>query len=106
MTAAGEINMTDICDLSIVEKPWPMPARSECGWYHSMDFPNGESVVGEWDIRGRFDQYIGNYPVAGKTVLDVGTASGFLAFEAERRGAKGATAIDARYPTDLDRIPF
>jgi hypothetical protein len=56
----------------------PTPARSECLFYHSMDFPDGESVAGVWDIRGQFDQYIGNYPISGKTVLDVGTASGFL----------------------------
>jgi SAM-dependent methyltransferase len=70
-----------------------------------MDFPDGESVAGEWDIRGGFDQYIGNYPISGKTVLDVGTASGFLAFEAEKRGAR-VTAIDALHPTEFERIPF
>ncbi len=70
-----------------------------------MDFPDGGSVTGAWDIRGGFDQYIGNYPIAGKTVLDVGSASGFLAFAAEERGAR-VTAIDALYPTEFERIPF
>ena len=68
-----------------------------------MDFPDGDFVAGAWDIRGGFDQYIGNYPISGKTVLDVGTASGFLAFEAEKRGAH-VTAIDALNPTDFERI--
>ena len=83
----------------------PTPARSECEFYHSMDFPDGESVAGVWDIRGQFDQYIGHYPISGKTVLDVGTASGFLAFEAEKRGAR-VTAIDALHATEFERIPF
>jgi len=87
------------------QRETPAPARSECEFYHAMDFPDGESVAGVWDIRGRFDQYIGNYPISGKTVLDVGTASGFLAFEAEKRGAR-VTAIDALYPTEFERIPF
>jgi SAM-dependent methyltransferase len=83
----------------------PTPARSECVFYHAMDFPDGESVAGVWDIRGQFDQYIGHYPISGKTVLDVGTASGFLAFEAEKRGAR-VTAIDALHATEFERIPF
>jgi SAM-dependent methyltransferase len=82
----------------------PAPRRSECEFYQSMDFPDGDSVIGAWDIRDGFDQYIGSYPIAGKTVLDVGTASGFLAFEAEKRGAH-VTAIDALHPTEFERIP-
>ena len=68
-------------------RPWPMPPLEKCIFYTSMDFGDGSSVTGPWDIRGRFAQYIGNYPIAGKTMLDVGTASGFLAFAAEKAGA-------------------
>ena len=87
------------------QRETPTPARSECEFYHAMDFPDGESVAGVWDIRGQFDQYIGHYPISGKTVLDVGTASGFLAFEAEKRGAR-VTAIDALRATEFERVPF
>jgi SAM-dependent methyltransferase len=86
-------------------RPWPCPAKVDCIFYHSMSYPDGESVDGAWDIRGLFDQYIGNYPIAGKTLLDVGTASGFLAFEAERAQAK-VTAIDALRGSEFDRIHF
>ena len=61
--------------------PWPVPEKSFCQFYHSMTFPSGDEITGHWDIRGRFDQYIGRYPLRGKTVLDLGTASGFIAFE-------------------------
>ena len=74
-------------------------------FYHSLDFPDGESVAGHWDIRGRFAEYIGRYPLAGKTVLDVGTASGFLAFSAEASGAQ-VTALDLDDLTTVDRLPF
>lgn len=70
-----------------------------------MTLPDGSEVSGPWDIRGRFDEYIGHYPLRGKTVLDVGTASGFLAFEAEKRGAI-VTATDAYSAIDMKSLPF
>jgi hypothetical protein len=89
----------------VPERPWPRPSHDECAFYHSFDFPDGETVTGHWDIRGRFDAYIGRYPLAGKTVLDVGTASGFLAFSAESRGAR-VTALDVRHASEFDCLPF
>jgi SAM-dependent methyltransferase len=70
-----------------------------------MDFPGGESVNGPWDIRGQFEQYIGNYPISGKTVLDVGSSSGFLAFSAERAGAT-VTAIELKSVAEINVLPF
>lgn len=67
----------------------PLPKLEECWFYHVMDLPGLGTVnhFGSWDLRGRFDDYVGYTPLSGKTLLDVGTASGFLTFEAERRGA-------------------
>jgi SAM-dependent methyltransferase len=96
MTAADEF---------AAETPWPMPARKDCVFYHSMTYPDGESIEDAWDIRGRFAQYIGDYPIRGKTVLDVGTAGGFLAFEAERAGAT-VTATDASSAAEFGRVPL
>jgi hypothetical protein len=64
-----------------------------------MDIPGHGTVhdEGSWDLRGRFEDYTNRVPVAGKTFLDVGCASGFLSFEAEKRGAI-VTSFD------LDRI--
>ena len=85
-------------------RPRPAPSLTECTFYHSFDFPDGETVHGWWDIRGRFEQYIGNYPLAGKTVLDIGTASGFLAFCAEQRGAR-VTAFDVDRAINTEQVP-
>lgn len=54
-----------------------------------MDLPGLGTVShpGSWDLRGRFDEYVGHTRLSGKTLIDVGTASGFLTFEAEKRGA-------------------
>jgi hypothetical protein len=71
-----------------------------------MDLP----VVGTvssgygWDLRGRFDDYTGHVPMTGKTFLDVGTASGFLSFEAEKRGAI-VTSFDAESDHQIQYVP-
>jgi Methyltransferase domain len=85
--------------------PWAAPPREACTFYHCLDFPDGESVTGHWDLRGRFSAYVGGYPLSGKSVLDVGTASGFLAFSAEAAGAR-VTALDLPGATEFDRVPF
>src|SRR5216684_7251056 len=56
------------------------------------------------DLRGRFDEYIGGIDLRGQTVLDVGTASGFLSFEAERRGAT-VFSFDADGPERIQVVP-
>lgn len=86
--------------------PWPMPRRDECAFYTCTTFPDGERIDdANWDLRGQFDRYIGGVPLAGRTVLDVGTASGFLAFSAEAAGAT-VTALDAPGSDGFERIPF
>jgi hypothetical protein len=87
--------------------PWQLPARDECFFYTCMDIADGETVEQvNWDIRGRFEAYIGDVDVRGKTVLDVGTASGFLAFSAEAAGAARVVAVDAQHAQEFNRIPF
>ena len=62
----------------------PINARdiAECYFYHKMDLPGVGTVGGAWDLRNRFDDYVNNANFAGRSVLDIGTASGFLTFEA------------------------
>lgn len=84
--------------------PWALPERDDCIFYHTLEFPDGEVISAAWDIRGLFDDYIGGYPIAGKTVLDVGTASGFLTFEAEKGGAI-VTSLEARSALDFTQVP-
>lgn len=86
------------------EHPWPMPARSECFFYHTMAYPNGDSVQGGWTMPD-FQGYIGGYDVSGKTVLDVGAASGYLSFAAEKEGAI-VTALDAATTKEFRHFPF
>jgi hypothetical protein len=79
--------MTDTNDRSpLLERPRFVDRLEDCFFYHAMDLPEFGLVPAHWDLRGRFDDYVGGVGVAGKSVLDIGTATGFLSFEAEKLG--------------------
>jgi hypothetical protein len=80
-------------------------AVADCDFYHTMDLPISWLRTGQWDLRVRFDQYVGGVSLAGRTVLDVGAASGFLSFEAERRGAT-VTSFEAAHAGQYRVLPF
>jgi len=80
------------------------PDIKGCIFYHTMDLPVLGRVRGSWHIRD-FAQYIGSVDLRGKTVLDVGTASGFLSFEAERAGAAEVVSFDVDSAAKAFRLP-
>ncbi len=67
--------------------PFSQPRRGirfeDCTFYHTIDIPSRGLVRGQWDLRGHVDEYLGGYNFAGKRVLEIGPASGFLTFEME-----------------------
>ena len=85
-------------------EPRRVQAMDKCWFYHSMDIPGRGSVEGHWDLRNRFDEYVGGISVKDRTLLDVGVASGFLTFEAEKRGAT-VTGFDAENFGQYQHIP-
>lgn len=70
------------------ETPRTIEDVNDCYFYHTLAIPGYGLIEGEWDLRGKFDEYVGNVDLAKKRVLDVGTATGFLTYEAEKRGAE------------------
>jgi SAM-dependent methyltransferase len=79
---------------------------SECYFYHTMELPAHGVVQGHWDLRGRFDEYVGGVTVEGKSLLDVGTATGYLSFESERRGASRVVSHDMSDVRQQTLVPF
>ena len=77
----------------------------ECYFYHSMEIPGYGLVEGPWDLRGGVDDYLGGVELAGKRVLEIGTASGFLCFTMEGRGAD-VVAYDLSPEQSWDVVPY
>ena len=70
--------------------------RTEIGWWHSFELPDGTFIEGVCDLPGLKNR-IAQFPIPqdlhGRRVLDIGTWDGWFAFEMERRGAQ-VMAID------------
>lgn len=92
--------------VDLLAEPRFVTDLDKCFFYHTMDLPDLGTIHAHWDLRGRFDDYIGGVDVAGKTVLDVGTATGFLSFEAEKRGASQVVSFDMSDVRQQTLLPF
>jgi predicted rRNA methylase YqxC with S4 and FtsJ domains len=79
---------------------------SDCFFYHTMDLPGLGEVRGHWDLRGRFKEYIGGINLAGKSLIDVGAATGFLSFAAEQNGAARVLSFDIGHARQQAFLPF
>jgi SAM-dependent methyltransferase len=90
----------------LLEQPRFVERLEDCFFYHAMELPGFGLVPGQWDLRGRFDEYIGGVDVAHRQVLDIGTATGFLSFEAEKRGAMRVLSFDMGDPRQQTFLPF
>ena len=73
-------------------------------WYHTIDLGEGLVTPGIFDLRDNLPAFRFPEDMRGMTVLDVGSATGFFAFEFEQRGAH---VISVELPSleDFDRFP-
>jgi len=83
---------------------------ADCQFYHTMDLPSYGLVTahpgaGGWDMRGKEDDFLGHVELSGKRLLEVGPASGFLTFAAEKCGAE-VVSIEATEGYKYDIVPF
>ncbi|MGH9654290.1 MAG: class I SAM-dependent methyltransferase [Bryobacteraceae bacterium] len=73
-------------------------------WYHTIDLGNGLVTPGVYDYRETVSAFQFPPDMHGMRVLDIGSATGFFAFEFERRGA-AVTSVDLPSLKQLDRFP-
>jgi SAM-dependent methyltransferase len=77
---------------------------SDFVWYHAFELPDGRVLPGAWDLRGHERDYLGGVDVAGKRVLELGPATGYLTFYMERMGAK-VVSFEAGFDVSIDVLP-
>jgi O-methyltransferase len=73
-------------------------------WYHAVELPDGRVLPGAWDLRGHETAYLGGVDVAGKRVLELGPATGYLTFYMERMGAE-VVSFEAGFDVSIDMLP-
>lgn len=73
-------------------------------WYHTIDLGDGLITPGVFDFRSSISAFQFPEDMSGMHVLDVGSATGFFAFEFERWGAH-VTSVELPSLADLDRFP-
>ena len=56
-------------------------------WYHTIDLRDGLITPGDYDLRGSWPAFQFPEEMQGLKVLDVGSATGYFAFEFAKRGA-------------------
>ncbi len=78
---------------------------AECSFYYTIDIPGYGLMKGEWDLRGNERAYLGNVAVAGKRILQIGVANGFLSFHLEREGAE-VVGYDVSVDHWWDVVPY
>ena len=73
-------------------------------WYHTIDLGEGLVTPGVFDLRDNLPVFRFPEDMRGMTVLDVGSATGFFAFEFEQRGGR---VISVELPSleEMDRFP-
>ena len=73
-------------------------------WYHTIDLGDGLVTPGAHDYRATLPEFRFPETMRGMRVLDVGSATGFFAFEFERRGAR-VVSVELPSLDALDRFP-
>jgi hypothetical protein len=69
-----------------------------------MELPGFGVVGGDWDLRGGEADYLGQVPLAGRRVLEIGPANGFLTFYMESQGAD-VVAVELGPDVEWDVVP-
>ena len=102
---AGQDTVAAPRETSVYAEPRTVNDLEDGYFYHSMEIPGHGLVEGPWDLRGGVDDYLGGVDLRDKRVLEIGTASGFLCFTMEGRGAE-VVASDLSDEHSWDVVPY
>jgi SAM-dependent methyltransferase len=92
-------------DDDIYATPRTVTDPSSCHFYHLMEIPGyGLTTGAMWDLRENVEAYLGGVDFAGKRVLEIGPASGYLTFYMESRGAE-VVSVELAPDSKWDVVP-
>lgn len=94
-----------MADANLYASPHEVTDTRDCLFYHTTDIPGEGTIAGPWDLRHGIARYLGGVQFAGKRVLDVGAASGFLSFYIERQGGE-VVSYDLSDAYCWDHVPY
>ena len=91
------------------KRPWqPTPCRRRPDRFRLVPRHRAARrlvLPGVWDLRGHESAYLGGVELAGKRVLELGPATGYLTFYMERMGAE-VVAFEAGFDVSVDVLPL
>jgi SAM-dependent methyltransferase len=85
--------------------PRKIESIGDCYFYHTIDLPGHGTVEGEFDLRDRPGEYLGDVDFKNKRVLEIGSANGFFTFFMERQGAE-VVGFDLAEEDSWDVVPY
>lgn len=88
-----------------IEIPPRLPRLEDCSFYHWFTLPDGREMTGTYDMRGHASRYLGDVDFDGRSVLEVGPASGFLSLHMEAAGGE-VTCLEPPMSHLWDIVPF
>jgi hypothetical protein len=84
---------------------WAGVTLEDCFFYHRSPLADGRVVEGVWNLIGGEEEYLGGVPLAGKNVLELGPASGWLTIFMEQHGAS-VVSFDLGWDACADLLPI
>jgi tRNA (mo5U34)-methyltransferase len=103
MTAAEQL-VRDTAEFNRCARELGLGDLSGYYWYHTIDLPHDLATPGLYDFRATYPCFGFPERMEGLRVLDVGSATGFFAFEFARRGAQ-VVSVELPSLEALDRFP-
>jgi len=91
--------------MPLYAEPMDVASPEGCYFYTTIDIPGFGLMSGDWDLRDGIEDYLGREEFAGKRVLEIGPASGFVTFEMERRGAD-VVSVELAESVGWDFAPY
>jgi SAM-dependent methyltransferase len=85
-------------------EPRPLVPVEGAYWYHYVDWPDGTSTPGRFDLRQDVEGYLGRQDFSGRNVLELGPGVGMLTKEMAARGA-AVTCVDTADDEPWDVVP-